>query len=35
MEPWIWRIVFVLFVSCFGVGIVAYLLAWIFVPEEE
>ena len=34
-EAWIWRLVFVLFVICFGFGFLAYLLAWIFIPEEE
>ncbi|TFW16366.1 PspC domain-containing protein [Massilia arenosa] len=34
LESWIWRLVFVL--SCFlgGVGVLIYLLMWIFVPEE-
>ena len=35
MESWIWRLMFVLFVSAFGTGFIAYLLAWIFIPEEE
>ncbi|MCU6433461.1 PspC domain-containing protein [Undibacterium sp. Jales W-56] len=35
LESWIWRLVFVLFSFYFGSGLVAYLLAWIFVPEEE
>ncbi len=35
MESWIWRLIFVIFVCFFGIGIVAYLLAWVFVPEEE
>lgn len=34
MEAWIWRLVFVLFVMCFGFGVLAYLLAWILIPEE-
>jgi phage shock protein C len=34
MEAWIWRLMFFLFVACFGFGVVAYLLAWIFIPEE-
>jgi len=34
MESWIWRLMFVLFVACFGFGVIAYLLAWIFIPEE-
>ncbi len=34
MESWIWRLMFFLFVACFGFGVIAYLLAWIFIPEE-
>jgi len=35
LESWIWRLIFVLFTLYFGVGVVAYILAWIFVPEES
>jgi phage shock protein C len=35
LESWIWRLVFVFFAMCVGTGLLAYLLAWIFVPEEE
>lgn len=35
MEAWIWRLVFVLFTTTFGFGVVIYLLLWIFVPDEE
>ena len=35
LESWIWRLVFVFFAMCVGTGVLAYLLAWIFVPEEE
>lgn len=35
LESWIWRLIFVLFSFYFGVGVVLYILAWIFVPEEE
>jgi phage shock protein C len=35
VESWIWRLVFALVALCgFGVGVVIYLLMWIFVPEE-
>jgi len=34
LEAWIWRLAFFLFVACFGFGVIAYLLAWIFIPEE-
>lgn len=35
LESWIWRLLFVLFTFYFGFGLVAYILAWIFVPEED
>ena len=31
---WIWRLAFVLFVLCGGVGGLVYLLLWLFVPLE-
>ena len=34
VESWIWRLAFVLFAVTFGAGALAYLLLWIFVPEE-
>jgi phage shock protein C len=34
LESWIWRLIFVLFTFYFGFGVVAYILAWIFVPED-
>ena len=34
LESWIWRLLFVLFTLYFGFGLFAYILAWIFVPEE-
>jgi phage shock protein C len=34
LESWVWRLLFVLFTFYFGFGLVAYVLAWIFVPEE-
>ncbi len=33
-ESWIWRLLFALFLITFGFGLFAYLLLWIFVPEE-
>ncbi|MDY7537943.1 PspC domain-containing protein [Undibacterium sp. RTI2.1] len=35
VESWIWRLLFVMFTFYFGSGLVAYILAWIFIPEEE
>jgi phage shock protein C len=34
VESWVWRLLFALFTITFGVGVVLYLLLWIFVPEE-
>ena len=34
LESWVWRLLFVLFTFYFGFGLLAYVLAWIFVPEE-
>ena len=34
LESWVWRLLFVLFTLYFGFGLFAYILAWIFVPEE-
>jgi phage shock protein C len=35
LDSWIWRLMFVFFSLYFGAGVVAYLLAWIFIPEES
>ena len=35
LESWVWRLLFVLFTFYFGFGLLAYVLAWIFVPEES
>ncbi len=32
---WMWRLAFALFSLSFGLGLVIYILLWIFVPEEE
>ena len=34
IDAWIWRLVFALFGVTYGVGILIYVLLWIFVPEE-
>lgn len=31
---WIWRLAFALLVFCFGVGLIPYVLFWIFVPTD-
>lgn len=35
LAPWLWRLMFVLLALCAGSGFMAYLLLWIFVPEED
>jgi phage shock protein C len=35
LAPWLWRLTFVLLALCAGTGFLAYLLLWIFVPEED
>lgn len=32
---WIWRVVFCLFLACFGFGILLYCLMWLFMPLES
>ena len=34
VAAWVWRLAFVLLFVCAGTGGVAYLLLWIFVPQE-
>jgi len=35
LDAWIWRLIFVLAVMCAGTGFVAYVLLWLFVPEDN
>jgi phage shock protein C len=35
IDAWIWRLVFALFGVTYGVGILIYVLLWVFVPEES
>lgn len=35
LESWIWRVIFIFFVLAYGVGFLAYVIAWIFIPEED
>lgn len=35
VESWIWRLLTAALVLAGGVGVVLYLLLWIFVPEAE
>jgi phage shock protein PspC (stress-responsive transcriptional regulator) len=34
MEAWIWRLLFTVLFVCAGVGLLVYVLLWIFVPSE-
>ena len=34
IPSWLWRLLFTLLVLCYGVGILPYVLLWIFVPKE-
>lgn len=34
VESWVWRLLFALFFLFGGVGLILYLLMWIFVPSE-
>ncbi len=34
VPSWIWRLLFVLFLICFGTGLLIYILLWIFVPRK-
>jgi len=34
LESWAWRLIFAVLLLMGGMGIVAYLLLWIFVPAE-
>ena len=34
VEAWIWRLLFTVLFICAGVGLLVYVLLWIFVPSE-
>jgi len=34
IDSWAWRLVFALLLLCWGVGLLVYVLMWIFVPRE-
>lgn len=34
LAPWLWRLLFTLLALFGGTGVVAYLLLWIFLPED-
>jgi phage shock protein C len=35
VESWIWRLIFAIAAIGGGVGVLLYIVAWIFIPEEE
>ena len=35
IPAWVWRMIFVLLLFGAGTGLAAYLLLWIFIPEER
>ncbi len=35
VESWLWRLVFFMAFVFGGMGLVAYLIAWVFIPEEN
>lgn len=35
VEAWVWRLLWTLSVFFAGVGLLAYLLCWIFIPAED
>lgn len=34
VDSWVWRLLFALLLLFWGVGLVVYVLMWIFVPKE-
>jgi len=34
MDAWVWRLLFAALFICAGVGLLLYVLLWIFVPSE-
>jgi len=34
MEAWVWRLLFTALFICAGVGLLVYVLLWIFVPSD-
>jgi len=34
IEAWVWRLLFTVLFICAGVGLLLYVLLWIFVPSE-
>jgi phage shock protein C len=34
VEAWVWRLLFAVLFICAGVGLLLYVLLWVFVPSE-
>jgi phage shock protein PspC (stress-responsive transcriptional regulator) len=34
VESWVWRLLFTVLFICGGIGVLVYLLLWIFVPSD-
>jgi phage shock protein PspC (stress-responsive transcriptional regulator) len=34
VEAWVWRLLFAALIICAGIGVLVYVLLWIFVPSE-
>jgi phage shock protein C len=34
VESWVWRLLFTVLFICGGIGVLVYLLLWMFVPSE-
>lgn len=34
VESWVWRLIFTVLFICAGVGLLLYVLLWIFVPSD-
>jgi phage shock protein C len=34
VEAWVWRLLFTALFICAGIGLLVYVLLWIFVPSE-
>ena len=34
MEAWVWRLLFAALFICAGVGLLLYVMLWVFVPSE-
>ncbi|MCV2352972.1 PspC domain-containing protein [Paucibacter sp. B2R-40] len=35
LAAWIWRLIFIAFLPCHGIGLITYLILWVLVPEER